>query len=73
MTAIMIVHGIAQVKPFRLDPAMPKSFMPKSFMPKSLKIVFDILLIAIPLAIVIYFSTSPDVFNAFLDWMMRTF
>ena len=47
--------------------------MPKSFMPKSLKIAFDVLLIAIPLAIVIYFSTSPDAFNAFLDWMMRTF
>ena len=69
MMAIVIVHGIAhQVRPFRLDPAMPKSFMPKS-----LKIAFDVLLIAIPLAIVIYFSTSPDAFNAFLDWMMRTF
>jgi hypothetical protein len=55
-------------KPFRLDPAMPKSVMPKS-----LKIAFDVLLIVIPLAIVIYFSTSPDAFNAFLDWMMRTF
>jgi hypothetical protein len=41
-------------------------------MPKSLKITLDVLLIVIPLAIVIYFLSNPDAFNAFLDWMMRT-
>jgi hypothetical protein len=70
MTTIRIVHGIAPVRYFR---DRPKSFMPKLLMPKSLKIAFDVLLIVIPLAIIIYFSASPDAFNAFLNWMMRTF
>ena len=39
---------------------------------KPLKIAFDVLLIVVPLAIVIYFLFSPNSFNAFLDWMMRT-
>ena len=41
-------------------------------MPKSLKIAFDVVLIVVPLAILIYFLASPDAFNAALDWMMRT-
>jgi ABC-type phosphate/phosphonate transport system permease subunit len=41
-------------------------------MSKRLKIAFDVLLIAVPLAIVIYFLANPDALNAFLDWMMRT-
>jgi hypothetical protein len=64
MTAIMTVYGVAQVRPF---------FDVMLAMPKSLKIVLDVLLIVIPLVIVIYFLSNPDAFNAFLDWMMRTF
>jgi hypothetical protein len=34
--------------------------------------VFDALLVLVPLAIVIYFLTFPDKFDALLAWMVRT-
>ena len=34
--------------------------------------VLDALLVLVPLAIVIYFISFPDKFDAFLAWMVRT-
>ena len=36
-----------------------------------IKYVIDALLIAAPLAGILYFLFDPDAFNAFLDWLMR--
>jgi hypothetical protein len=37
---------------------------------KVAKYTFDVLLVFVPLAIVIYFCTYPDKFDAFLNWMV---
>jgi hypothetical protein len=34
--------------------------------------VLDALLVLVPLAIIIYFISFPDKFDAFLAWMVRT-
>ena len=34
--------------------------------------VLDALLVLVPLAIVIYFISFPDKFDAFMAWMVRT-
>jgi hypothetical protein len=37
---------------------------------KIAKYALDVLLVAVPLVVVIYFLTYPDKFNAFLNWMV---
>ena len=51
---------------------MPKPFMPKLLTRGSLKIALDVVLIAVPLIVMMFFLTHPDAFDAFLDWMVKT-
>jgi hypothetical protein len=37
---------------------------------KIAKYTLDVLLVAVPLMVVIYFLAYPDKFNAFLNWMV---
>jgi hypothetical protein len=38
---------------------------------KIIRYTLEVLLLLVPLAIVIYFLTYPDKFDAFLDWLVK--